>query len=564
MFIRLSKGKYTKGPIVYLVEGYYDENKKVKQRTLKSFGYLSNLIKDNPNALSDLKNWAKEQTKLNKNKKMISINLDLDLKQGSSAKALNYGYLFLEAVYNELEISKFMNDYQTTTKFSYPLDDILKLLVFSRCLNPESKIKTLSNKNSFFYEVPDVPIESVYRSLDHLAKIKDNLMYHIHQAISKKQKRDISLVFYDVTNYYFESDKTGGLRQNGVSKEKKKTGIVQMGLFIDNKGIPITYELFPGNTNDLSTMRPILEKIKKRYGLGKITIVADKGNNSGSNLAYIDSFGDNYIISQKIRGRGTKMSDIVLDQEGYQYSKDGSFKHKAVKRVRTVKNEDGTTYDVNEHMLCFWSENEELYQKNKRGLLDEKIEKYIETPSLLNASNSFGIKKYFKKIAIDSKTGEVIKTKPKYVFNEKKYLKDVSLDGYYAIVTNDLDLHPFDIIKSYRKLSSIEDSFRVTKTDLEGRPVYVSNDEHIQGHFLTCYLALTIYRLLQLKLDKIYPVHQLKQALNSASAVKLEKDIYLLHDTTNLFKELIKSYDSNIDYKYMALEKIRRELKKIV
>jgi len=354
-----------------------------------------------------------------------------------------------------------------------------------------------------------------------------------------------------------------GLRQKGVSKENRETGIVQMGLFIDNEGIPITYELFPGNTNDMSTMRPILEKIKKEYGLGKITIVADKGNNTGENLAYIDNEDDYYIISQRIRARGTELADIVLDQEDYEWNTDGNFKSKSVERDRVVKRADGSSYTITEHLLCFWSQNEENYQRAKRGHIDERIEKFIENPALLNASNSFGIKKYFKKVMVDKKTGEVLKAKATYEFNQEKYERDLALDGYYCIVTNDLSLEPLDIIHHYHQLSKIEESFKVTKTDLEGRPVYVWTDEHIKGHFLTCYLALVLYRLLQHKLDKQYPIHQLKEALNSAMAIRLEKGIYALTDTTELFSKIEETTQVQMQYKRIKAEVLKSTLNQV-
>jgi transposase len=564
MYIRLAKSKYNKEEFVYLVESYRDKNKKPKQRVIKSFGTLTELTKKNPNALEELKAWAKDLSDQQQEERYVSLLLDMNESMTDDQSPLNYGYIFLEAIYNELHISQFLNEYQAKTNVGYSIDDIMKLLVFSRCMNPSSKKRTYEQKGNYFFELPDFSIDDVYRSLSHLSLMKDELMLHIHNKIQETRKRDCSLVFYDVTNYYFESENIEGLRQKGVSKENRETGIVQMGLFIDKEGIPITYELFPGNTNDLSTMKPILQKIKKEYDLGKITIVADKGNNSGENLAYIDNEEDFYIISQRIRARGTELANIVLDQEDYEWNSDNTFKSKTVQRERLVKRPDGSLYSITEHLLCFWSMNEEIYQRNKRGFLDEKIEKFINNPSLLNASNSFGVKKYFKKMVIDKTTGEVLKVKPTYVFNQEKYERDIALDGYYCIVTNDLSLEPLDIIHHYHQLSKIEESFKVTKTDLEGRPIYVWTDEHIKGHFLTCYLALTLYRLLQLKLDKPYPIHQLKEALNSANVIKLNKDIYLLQSTTSLFNQIRELYHLNIGYKTMKVEKIRKELSKLI
>ena len=564
MYIRLSKSESTKDYIVYLVEGYRSKDGKTKQRTLKSFGYLSELTKDNPYALDELKQWAKEETEKLKKEKSLPMTIELDKLQTVDKRLLNYGYVFLERIYQRIGLSRFMQDYQSKVNCQYNLDDILKLLVFSRCLNPGSKKKAYEGKGNYFFEFSDFKLEDIYKSLDYLANSKDDITLAMHEGITETYDRDCTLVFYDVTNYYFESDETTGLRQRGVSKEKKKTGIVQMGLFIDRKGIPITYELFPGHTNDLSTMRPILEKIKKQYNIGKITIVADKGNNSGKNLDYIDTQQDKYIISQKLRQHGRGLSDIVLDQEGYITNSTGTFKYKTVEREREIKENGKVVSTIKEHLLCFWSLKEERYQHGKRGLLDEKIEQFMNDPSRLNASNSFGVKKYFKKTTYDKTTGEIIQTNNRYTFDHEKYERDTALDGYYAIVTNDLTLTPFEIIDHYRQLSVIEDSFRVTKTDLEGRPVYVWTDNHIKGHFLTCFIALTLYRLLQLETKHEYSVNRLKEALNSASAVSLERNIYVLHQTDDVFKKISADYGDVLNKAYVLKKDLKKVLNKIV
>ena len=559
MFIKKVKINTNQKHSIYLVESYRDKEGKPKHRTIKNYGILEDLEKENPNILEELREEAK---RLTKDKKLDTIQtVDIDFDKIQTKSLINYGYIFLERIYKQIGISNFMKAYQKNKKCLYDLDDILKLLVFSRCLNPSSKKKTYENKGNYFFEFSDFKLEDIYKSLDYLADIKDDLTYAVHQGISNQYGRDCTLVFYDVTNYYFESEEMTGLRQKGVSKENKKTGIVQMGLFIDRNGIPITYELFPGSTNDLSTMKPILEKIKNKYNLGKITIVADKGNNSGSNLDYINKQEDKYIISQKIRMRGNKLADIVLDPEGYIENASGTFKYKTIKRVRDIKNKKGQVISsIDEHLLCFWSLKEERYQHAKRGILDEKIDKFINDPSLLNASNSFGVKKYFKKTVYNKATGEVVKAKNHYEFNEEKYQRDIALDGYYAIVTNDLELTPSEIIDKYRNLSVIEDSFRVTKTDLEGRPVYVWTDEHIKGHFLTCFIALTLYRLLQLETNKQYSVNQLKEALNSALVLEMANGILHMNKVDPIIEELGRKYNQPFDKEFYKLEKFKRQL----
>lgn len=562
MFIKLVPVKKNTDSAVYLVQGYRDKENKVKHRKVKLYGLLSDLEKEDPDILEKLKKEAKNIPNETFNQ-AITISIG-QLKEKKGEKPLiNYGYTFLESIYNQLSISSLIESYQKDQAYKYDLDNILKLLVFSRALNPESKKKTFEKKGNYFFELKDFSLDDIYRSLDHLTALKDGLMIHLNEELKTQGLRDASLVFYDVTNYYFESVEFDGFREKGVSKENRETGIVQMGLFIDNNGLPITYELFPGNTHDLATMRPILEKIKKQFNLGKLTIVADKGNNSASNLAMIESYGDDYIIAQRIRNRGNTYSNIVLDQEDYVYNADQTFKYKLVSFDKEVKLDDGSTKVIPEHLMCFWSKDEEFYQRAKRGLLEDKIEKFIKEPSLLNASNSFGIKKYFKKVKIDKKTGEVLKGRDVYLFNQDKYERDLALDGYYTIVTNNLELHPFDIIKHYRQLSKIEESFKVTKTDLEGRPVYVWKEAHIKGHFLTCYLALLFYRILQLKLDNKYPVHQIKEALNSANSVYLGKGIYLNLDQNNIFRSLEKAFGVSFNYDYMTIEQMRKQIKKL-
>ena len=548
-----SNGKHT----LSLVESYRDQFGKPQHRTLKKYGILEDLEKAEPGILERLQAEAKALTEAKETRQ----NLEIDFSQLQEKSIMTYGHIFLEAEYRHLRIPEFIEEYRMRSKSAYDMDRILQLLVFSRILNPSSKRKAYQDKSEFFGDFGNMKLEEVYKSLSDLGAMKEELTLHLHKRIQEMRGRDCSLVFYDVTNYYFESEALIGYRQKGVSKENQETGIVQMGLFIDNEGIPITYELFPGNTNDMTTMRPILEKIKKEYGLGKITIVADKGNNTGENLAYIDNEADFYIISQRIRARGTELANLVLDQEDYEWNQSGTFKAKSVEREREVKRADGSTYAITEHLLCFWSKEEESYQRAKRGHIDERIEKFIENPSLLNASNSFGIKKYFKKVLVDKKTGEVLKAKVAYEFNQAQYDRDLALDGYYCIVTNDLSLEPLDIIHHYHQLSKIEESFKVIKTDLEGRPVYVWTDPHIDGHFLTCYLALTILRLLQHRLEMKRTIPQIIEALKDAKMIELEDGIYKMNKNQDVFHELSNTYGLAIDKSYYKEETLKQLFK---
>jgi len=259
MFIKIVKKSDNKH-YVYLVEGYRDAAGKPRHRRIRSFGRLEDLEKDNPDILAELRQWAKAETAKKRRQDLMAVEIDLSEEKRLTKTPKNYGYVFLESLYRVLDIHRFMQTYSQSRKVEHSLDDIFRLLVFTRALAPASKARSLAMRDGFFFPFPDLSKDAVYRALDHFAAVKDDLTKHMHEQLDEQFGRACRLVFYDVTNYYFESENFAGLRQKGVSKERKKTGIVQMGLFLDENGIPITYELFPGNTNDMTTMRPIMER----------------------------------------------------------------------------------------------------------------------------------------------------------------------------------------------------------------------------------------------------------------------------------------------------------------
>lgn len=558
MFIRLSKSKTAKFTKVYLAEGYRDENGKSKQRIIHSYGNLEELEAKDPYILKKLKDEAKN---IQKNEVKITFNLS-DLNTDMT-KDHNYGYFFLDSIYKNLGIAEFIKNYKFESNFKYNLDEILRLLTFGRILNPMSKKATVDHQDEYF-ESFNVDLNSVYKSLSNLSEIKTDLQNHLNKSVSNTYGRDNSLVFYDVTNYYFESEIEDELKKKGMSKENKRTPIVQMGLLIDSKGLPIAYDLFPGNTHDSSTLIPFVEKMRKERNLGKIILTADKGLNSGKNLAYLTSNGDGYIVSQKIRGASRSFINEVLSEEGYSYNEYNTFKIKSFFRDKEVKDENNKTVILKEKVVCFWSKNFDDREKHKREKLEERIISYLESPSKLKSSNSYGIKKYLKLQNIDTRTGEIKDIEPYVEFDKEKYERDVSLDGYYTIVTSELDLSDEEVIAKYRGLWKIEESFRVLKSDLEGRPVYVRTEEHIEGHFLICFMALLISRILELKLENKYSVKRIQDALKNATCREITSGIYSLNKHNEVYEAIESSFKVSLNYKNIRIETLRKYRNEIV
>lgn len=558
MYIRLSKSNSSKFTKVYLVEGYRDENGKSKQRTIKCYGNLEELQAKDPLILEKLKEEAQQVPK-----NMFSISMNLNEKNDDIDFDKNYGYFFLENIYSKLKISDFIDEKFKNSRLKYDLNEALKLLVFSRIINPASKKSTVENQKNFFYPF-DLSLDSIYDSLGKFNQMKEELQSHLNQNVTENYGRDASLVFYDVTNYYFETEKEDNLKKPGVSKENRRSPIVQMGLLIDRNGLPISYKLFPGNTNDISTLISFVKEMREKYKLGRVILTADKGLNSGKNLAYLSSNGDGYIVSQKIRGSSEAFINEVLSEEGYEYNKARTFKSKSFLRERIVKDENENTVTLKEKVVCFWSEDFDIREKHKRDELEIRINEFIENPSKYNSSNKVGIKKYLKLQNLDKETGEIEKIEPYLEFDKKKYDRDVRTDGYYCIITSEIELDDMSVIEKYRGLWKIEESFRVIKSDLEGRPVYVWTENHIEGHFLVCFLALLIIRILELKTKQKFSVKKLQEALAGATCRKIDKGLYSLNKQDEAYRAIEKEFETSLNYAYVKLEQLRNYRKAII
>ena len=517
--IRYDKHKLKSGikTQVRVVEGYRDKDSKMKQRTIKNFGYLEDHV-NNPTFIEQVTKFNEEYFKVKKDNKVLDIKpFYLD----ESSVTYNYGYRFLESVYEVLELDKFFNNLDTNCEF--PLNTIFKYLVIQRILNPDSKRATYQLKNNMYGFDNNFELHHIYRALDIFNKVKVELQKYINDRIKEIIGRDSSYAYYDVTNYYNEIDfpkDENDLRQRGVSKEHRVDPIIQLGLFIDSNGIPISMSLFKGNTSDTKTLQPVMQEIKNNYELNRLVVVADKGLNSSSNINYIVNNNDGYVVSQIIRGKkGKRYQEKLFDESLYTYNKERTFKYQEFIEEYQIINKEGIQETRKRKVLIYWKLEDAILEARKR---DDKLERAIK--SLGN--NAYAIKhtyeQYIKEIHTVDKTGEAA-DKIERVLDENKINEDALYDGYFCIITSELDYDYNKILEVYGNLWKIEESFRITKSDLEVRPIYVSNESRINGHFLTCYVALVLVRLLQYKMNYTMSVERIVRALNSSKCI-MEKD----------------------------------------
>jgi hypothetical protein len=563
MYLQVGNNKGRK--YLSIVQGYRDPlTKKVRHKTVKSLGYLDDLAKEHEDPVAHFRAVVEEMNKSAALKKE-PVRFEIDPQEqltDNPANRKNIGYAALSKLYHELDLHIFFYNHSRSFKSEFNTNNIMKLLVFSRILAPASKKKTYFEKERYF-ENFDFSLDDIYRCLTQVVTFKDNLQLHLHRQMKLKFNRSTELVYYDVTNYYFEIDEQDDLRKKGVSKEHRPDPIVQMGLLMDTKGVPICYDLFPGNTNDCETLLPVLSRVKSDYAVGRLIIVADKGINTADNIAFSLAKGDGYVYSQTVRGANRELKDYVLDPSGYrELSEDYKIKSRLYPREIAVSNVKGGRSKVliDEKQVVFYSKDYDRKAKADREPALLKALDLAKNPAKYNKSTSYGAAKYLKNLVFDPKTGEIITAKQKPVFDEHKLREEEKLDGYYAIVTSEWQKTDEEIIDIYRGLWKIEDAFKVTKSDLETRPVYLSRQDHISAHFLICFVALVIVRLLSLSLGNKFSIPKIVKSLNRASGSLFEENWFVFNHTDEVTRSVGELLGVDLSRKYLKLGEIKKIL----
>jgi transposase len=559
MYLKKMANRKTGRTYLSIAHGYRDKAKGYSTNvTVRKLGYLDELEKEYPDPIAHFTQVAREMTEQAESENRVeAVTLDLNetLPQDSDGRH-NLGYAAIVKVFHELGLDRYFRNRQRGRGFEYNTYSIMLLLVVSRLLSPASKKRTFDDKGLYF-ERFDFELHDVYRSLGYYAGLANETQRHMHERIREQYGRDTELVYYDVTNYYFEVEEPDGdeldaegnilargLRKKGASKEHRPDPIVQMGLAMDADGLPIAYKLYPGNNNDVTTLRPMLRELKTEYALGRVIVVADRGLNSGDNIFYMttDNDKDGYVLSISVRGGSKEFKRYVLDDTGYRYGSkqmpggcveaDATFKIKSrvERREIRVTRARGGKMDkpVDEKQVIFYSKKYADRAKADRADAVAKARDLCGSPSKYNRATSYGAAKYVRNLEYDKTTGEILTDNGHApVFNEQKLKEEELYDGYYAIVTSELDRTDNWIIDTYRGLWKIEESFRITKSELETRPVYVSREDHIQAHFLSCFIALVILRLLQKKTGGLFSAGQILECLNRIECRNEHENIYL-------------------------------------
>ncbi len=500
-----------------------------------------------------------------------------------------FSYILLERILEELGLNTLFSSYKAFSKLEYDVYGFAKLLIFGRLLNPASKCATVRQNNDYYEPIlDDFNPDNVYDTLSFIAANKDRIIRRINTNLVKKARRSPEVIYYDVTNFYFEIeepdedivDEEGnilakGMRKLGVCKEERKLPIVQMGLFMDDDGIPIAIESFPGNTLDHLTLRPALKKSIDDMDFSRFIMIADRGICNYMNLLHLLDAGNGYIVSKSLLKSTKAEQKWTYDDAGYtQVNPDFKYKARIVKR--NIVDENGHARQIEEKVVVYWSRKFEQRSIHENRKFLEFLKKLEESPSSfrLTAMQSNSLRKFLKKECVNVKTGEVLDSSDMkaYIDFDKvaEYKKGL---GYYQIVTSELTMDPETVIDKYHGLTQIEDQFRVMKGDLETRPLYVRIPEHINAHLVICMVALVLMRIIQKRIrdadpgkkkDAYWNVgmsgRRLQAALNKWKVDTLPGDLYRFMDVDDPDVAIIlKAFDIVIPPKLYR----RAELKSI-
>lgn len=523
---------------VRVVHSYRDsETNKPKMKVIKNYGNLEKLLKQDKNFLEKLEKEIKEKNErlkestIDKIKKIETNNFE---KEGLVRR--NYGYLVYEKIWQELGMSRWIKDIKTRSKIE--IEEILKQLVFQRLLTPSSKKSAYDHREDYVDFRNDLILEDYYRVLDIIYDEKEKLEKHLNSTLKKKFNRELNVVLYDVTTYYFESVKKDEIKGFGFSKDNKVNQVqVVMGLLIDNNGIPVGYELYPGNTSEFSTLYPVIKNLKEKYKLKKVIVAADRGLNSGKNLLLLKELGLDYVMAYKLKGAKKEIKEKLFE-DGYTIEKE--FKYKLIEHVKEIR-VDGKVEKIQDNLLLGYSEKRAKKDKADRQRLLDKADKLLNKPSMMKQELKKGGKKFIK----------VTKGNLDIELDVKQIEEAEKMDGFFAIEYSQKELTGREVREIYGSLWKIEDSFRVLKTNLEARPIFVWSEKRIRAHFLICYLALVIERYLE-KLLKDNNVNlstaKIQEAIRNTTLGSVETlmgDYYIKDAESKEYLDIINSVKMN-------------------
>ena len=571
--MRVTTSKSKNSESFYITQSYTNAQGKSTSKTIRKLGTLAELSKRLHTDRNGVLAWANEQARLETARYKSEKEDALVMVPFHSNKLMDYhkqklftgGYLFLQSVYYGLKMDSICRKIKSRYKFEYDLNAILSDLIYTRVLVPSSKSSSLRTAEQFL-EPPTYRLHDVYRALSVLAREMDFIQAEVYKNSFFLGSRNDRILYYDCTNYYFEIEQEDGDKKYGKSKEHRPNPIIQMGLFTDGDGLPLAFSLFPGNQNEQKSLKPLETKILQQFGCEKFIYCSDAGLASEDNRAFNHMGQRSFIVTQSIKKLPAEDRTWALSRSGFKrLSDDASVDITKLseddKDQLYYKDEPFTTKKLHQRLIITYSPKYAAYQKAVRAEQIARAEKMVANGTLKKQrKNPNDPARFVNKIAA---TEEGEKAKIHYYLDLDKIAEEEMYDGLYAVCTDLLDDDVADILKVSEGRWQIEDCFRTMKTDFEARPVYLTREDRIKAHFLTCFLSLLHFRLLKRSLKDAYTTEQLLQTLRNIKFADVEEQGFMpVYERQKITDDLHETCGFRTDYQFITKRKMKGIQKK--
>lgn len=559
---------------VYIKQSYRKDNGKTSSRIYKKLGKYNTLLEQFSGNEKELMDWAKKEAEketlaYNQQKEKVSLSLSpLARIPLDEERVFNIGYLFLQKICSELRIDNICRNIRNHHKFSYDFHAILTDLIYTRILAPSSKLSSYKYCHSLL-EPPKYSLQDLYRALSVLAEESDFIQEELYKNSNFIHPRNSRILYYDCTNYYFEIEAEDGIKKYGKSKEHRPNPIITMGLFMDADGIPLAFDIFPGNQNEQLTLKPIEKKVIKDFNCSEFIFCSDAGLGGKSNR-FLNSFGNrSYVITYSLKKMKKEERELALLPT--QFKVPGSNK---LIDLRTLDESDPKVYntiyykeyplvtgDMDETVIITYSPKYKVYQSKIRNAQIDRAKKMIQSSDKTRKGKGSNDPARFIQRTSVTEDGEIAQ-KNIYQLDEAKILEESMYDGFYAVVTN-LEGDIREIININKQRWEIEENFRIMKSEFEARPVFVRREDRIKAHFLTYFISLLVYRLLEKKLGEEFTCSQILETLRNMNVTLLSKDSGYIpsYKRTKITDKLHSSFGFRTDYEFIRKSTMRAIIK---
>ena len=570
--MRVTTSKSKNAESFYISKGYVNDKGVSTSVIIRKLGTLKDLLPEHGPTRDDVMVWAKEQARIEtlkykreKEEKQIKLTFHAD-RPLDYDKQVFYrgGYLFLQSIYYQLQINKICRKLKQKHKFKYDINAILSDMIYARILEPRSK-RSSYKAASEFLEKPSYKLHDVYRALDVLGAECDLIQAELYKNSHFLGARNDKVLYYDCSNYYFEIEQEDGNKKYGKSKEHRPNPIIQMGPFMDGDGIPLAFSTFAGNANEQTSLKPLEKKILGEFGCQKFIYCSDAGLGSESIREYNHMGERAYIVTQSIKKLKKEEKEWALDPQGFKKVSDDTpvdiTKLNSNDKGLYYKDEPYTTKKLHQRLIITYSPKYAAYQRTIRDKQVERAQKMLDSGNTKkNRKNPNDPARFIEKTAV---TPEGEAADIKYSLDENKITEETLYDGLYAVCTDLLDDNVADILKVSEGRWQIEECFRIMKTDFSARPVYLQDENRIQAHFLICFLALTIYRFLEKKMDLKYTCEELLETLKAINFAEIQEQGYIpLYKREAITDDLHEACGFRTDYQFITKSKMRTIQKK--